>query len=409
MKRISIILFVFYLITGLSLTVVTGYYGIGTAIIESFKNFNSSSLFDSTEGLFGAVERSMQNEFWQDDKYIDIYGGIQRITGRQIVIGSGDTTVIRSKSGNLYFGNTTSKIDCEYPEQTKAIERVVGFNDYCESMGVDFVYVVAPNKSAYIKKENLPAIAGMTDYQKFAEDMSKKLSDRGVKVLDLMSTLKEKSKNYESEFFLTDHHWRIETAFWGFGQICNFLNNNTDCSIEKRYYDINEYDINIVKHAMMGSMGVRVGNLYHKKDDYALIIPRYKTDFSASLSDGFLNKSEIIQKGDFKTAFLNNTDKGITYGSYISGDRDRIFIDNRLNDSGPNILVIKDSFAIPVSAWMACVSDELWIVDLRYKQEESMYDFVKKNNIDTVIVMYNPEMFGSVDTAFCFEKISIGN
>ena len=410
MKKISIALFFAYLLSGLLFTCFTGYYEIGTTTIESIRNFKEGSIINSFEKLFNAVETELQNQFWQQDKYIDIYGGIQKVSGRQIVVGSGDTTVIRSKNNNLYFGNTSSEIIVKIPDQSKEIKRVIDFNDYCKSLGTDLIYVVAPNKSAYINKSDFPLIAGMNDYQNFAGDMSKKLLEKGVKSLDLMSELKEKSSDYSSEFFSTDHHWKIETAFWGYSRICDYLNKNTTYKIDKKYYNIKQYDINIKKQSMQGSMGVRVGSLYHEKDDYALITPKYKTDFSVVFSDGFLNKREIRKNGSFLNAFLRkNSDKDISYGSYISSDRDRIFIDNKINNSGQKMLIIKDSFAIPVSAWMACASDKLWIVDLRYKQEESMYDLVKKKNIDTVIIMYNPEMFGSADTAFCFDGISKGN
>ena len=69
--------------------------------------------------------------------------------------------------------------------------------------------------------------------------------------------------------------------------------------------------------------------------------------------------------------------------------------------------MVKDSFGVPVSAWLACCCDELWVMDLRYTQEESVKNFIVNHGIDVVIVFYNPEVLSS-ELFYIFSEASMG-
>ena len=109
-------------------------------------------------------------------------------------------------------------------------------------------------------------------------------------------------------------------------------------------YDNNQYDVSIIEKSMMGSMGIRVGHIYMDADDYALIRPKYDTDFRVTYHDGYLNPREIVKEGNFTDAFFGELSDELIYGSYISSDRDLIKKDNKLNNNGKKVLLIKDSF-----------------------------------------------------------------
>lgn len=71
------------------------------------------------------------------------------------------------------------------------------------------------------------------------------------------------------------------------------------------------------------------------------------------------------------------------------------------------MLYIKDSFGIPLAPWLACSCDELWMLDLRYKQEMSVMGYIEDKKINCVIILYNPGMLGT-DFLFDFNNVSSG-
>lgn len=412
MKKMTIISFILFIVVWMIMTLCMGYYTLGTGVIDCIRDAENHSFTENVDKLFSSIDSGFKSDFWMNDKYIDLYGGIQRMVGRKIVIGSGNTTVVESESGNLYFCNTSSKINVADEVSSETVNRIVGFSEYCNNHDIDFIYTIAPCKSAYLDEEVFPSVVGMSDYKNTPTLMTEALNTRGVNSLDLSTMLHNETDLYASHFFSTDHHWKIETAFWGFQKMCEYMNAHTSKQIPSMYYDSNQYSPEVLPSTMVGSMGARVGNFYHGADDYTLITPKYNTKFYTEWTDGYLDIKSITHQGTFQEAFLrgiNKNSKSVIYGSYISSDRDKIHIDNKTNNDGQKILFIKDSFGIPVSSWLACVADELWVIDLRFKQNESMYDFVLNHDIDTVIVMYNSEAFGAVDTMYSFDTVSNGN
>ena len=117
-----------------------------------------------------------------------------------------------------------------------------------------------------------------------------------------------------------------------------------------------------------------------------------------------LNKP-VVREGSFKEAILNGEP---TYDMYITSDNSMIHVDNELNTNGKRVLLIKDSFAVPVAAWLSCIVDELWIVDLRYEQTASVKQYIQDYEIDTVIVLYNPDALNS-EVFFNYNEVSKGS
>lgn len=67
-----------------------------------------------------------------------------------------------------------------------------------------------------------------------------------------------------------------------------------------------------------------------------------------------------------------------------------------LNDA--KILLIKDSFSRPVSAFMGTVFAEVHTIDMRY-YEGDVREYIEANDIDMVVMIYNPHMLTD-DSAF---------
>lgn len=330
---------------------------------------------------------------------IDIYGWIQRKMGKLIVYDSDNSkTVVMGDDCKLYYkGNVTGEDDEDTMWQNA--DKLIEMKRYCNSHGICFLFVIAPDK--YNKNVKLPIEC--KDYFETTCAFTEKLKNSNVNSLNLQEKLTNEYDNYSDGFFVTDHHWNIHTAFWGFQCIAENLNDVYGANVAKELFNKENYSSEVVKRDFLGSMGIRVGKYYAGEDSVELIAPKFKTSFSVKYNTK-TRKTAIHREGSFVESLI---EKGNGYNMYITSDNSFIHVDNKLNNDGKRIMLIKDSFGLPIAAWLSCICDELYEVDLRYKQELSVIDMLKKYDIDTFIILYNPGMLGT-GFAFDFYKVSAG-
>ena len=85
-----------------------------------------------------------------------------------------------------------------------------------------------------------------------------------------------------------------------------------------------------------------------------------------------------------------------SYGMYTSMDLSEVIINNTKSATNKKILVIKDSFALPVTAFLSTCFKETRMIDLRYMQDMSVYDYIDDYNPDFVLILYNPGAYSDV-------------
>ncbi|MTM42708.1 hypothetical protein GMA50_06240, partial [Turicibacter sanguinis] len=65
-------------------------------------------------------------------------------------------------------------------------------------------------------------------------------------------------------------------------------------------------------------------------------------------------------------------------------------IKNNLYENGPKILMIKDSFMLPLAAFLSTTVGEMKLIDLRYYEGGSLYELVPMYQPDIVLVSVSP-------------------
>ena len=75
-------------------------------------------------------------------------------------------------------------------------------------------------------------------------------------------------------------------------------------------------------------------------------------------------------------------------------------IKNQLIDNNYKILIIKDSFALPVVAFLSTCIKQIDMVDLRDTPKTDLKKLINNNEYDLIIQMYNTEAFD--DKMFSF-------
>ncbi len=342
------------------------------------------------------AEKTVEKETFKQEEYNYFYGLLQRICGKRVVADAGYGEIYKTNYRQVIF--RVPKRDKQVDE---SLEKIDALKKQLDAAGIPLVYVQAPFKITD-NPSQLPA--NKKSYADHNVDrFLRGLRDRGINYLDLRPLLRDGSKTQNELFFDTDHHWRIETAFDATWMIATKLNNEYGFKINPLYSDISNYYVRTWKNCFLGSMGRRVGPAYAGLDDFTLITPKFVTDYTLHEYD---YGGDVQFKGAFEDAVLNQRymdmegDMELNRYAVYHGDNEELLFENHLVDKG-KVLMIKDSFGIPVYSFLSLGVKEMRAIDMRlFKRSVAKYAAEVKP--DVVIIMYNGDTF--TDKMFDFEE-----
>ena len=311
--------------------------------------------------------------------FINIFGEVQKLLGRH-VINDASGQIIKLNNDYLasfgWIGDTSSTID----ELEKTYMEL-------QKKGIDVLYIQARGILSREGKE-LP-IGIQNNDNSLLDQFIEEIKLRKIPCLDSYDILNKNTDSWEKNFYKTDHHWITESAFSVYANICEILNSDYNFKINEEYYDINSFSKEVYKNAFLGAEGRRVGKYYAGLDDFELIFPDFETDFTFYVPD-----KGIIRNGSFNNAILDDSQTLGKYGfdrnayyKYIGGDYPFVKIENHMQKNSRKIMVVKDSFGIPVSSFLSLACEELSIVDVRYN-EESLGSIIQREYPDIVLFCY---------------------
>ncbi len=264
-------------------------------------------------------------------------------------------------------------------------EKVVKLKKLLEENNIPFVFVRFPIVTVNENVKLPPSIDEMYDDQALL--FKNYLINNGVEYYDF-DYMAEKGDPINM-FFATDHHWKPEFAFKAYSEIGRILTEQYGVEIDQQSLDINNYNIDIIPQCFLGSHGKRTGQIYSGLDDFAVIYPKFDTNFNVILAGQQAS-------GNYETVLINrrilevkdkyNANVFSTYA--ISGHRSEI--DNLTTKSNANVFLITDSYSMPIISFMANGVKRLEQVDVRYVDE----DYVLSERIlevkpDIVVMQYN--------------------
>lgn len=407
----KILVFVFsgFISLNLLFTFVFGYGNIRASLSENkakFLNVNLSSSY--FHDVFDSLEEAFTKGVFMRENYIDLYGGLQRATGKSIIWGDdSNKTIMIGSDGKLYpSGNITMNFS-DYSVDEEMLKSLVkktrDLGSFTKQNGSELFffqaparydpdYVTLPIKIKDNSKENI-------DYM-----FNELKDDDNVCILNSQLLYKEQGIKFDDLFFKTDHHWNIKTAFWAYGEICKALNEK-GFGIDEIFYDINNYNIETIKNSYLGSLGANTGGLFLGYDDFDLISPKFDTDYTKEIckiqNQSIKKGGKIEYRGSYTEAVLSayndtkNKKTKIIFGTYVSSDRSEVVIRNNNSATKKRALIIKDSFGLPVSAFLSTCFEEEIILDPRYQNDKTLYEYILDYKPDAVIIIYNPGTYNN--------------
>lgn len=379
-EEIIAVVFIGIIFSSLFFTIFTNYKLIKDEI-KKIWNQEEVNYYEKISQITNKSESILNEAIYNKTNYINTYGLVQRILQKKYIEDNNDKSreIYKTKDGMLTF----------IQKEEKMKERASSILDFQESLKeekIPVIYVQAPYK---IKKENdLPI--GVTDYaNKNADKLLEYLNNEKIDTIDLRKNFEEMS--VQEEYFVTDHHWRITTAFTAVNYIAEILNNKYDFNVNQYYSDINNYKIIKQNRSFLGSIGKRIGRYYSNIDDFEYILPDFETNFE-------VEKGDEVKKGSFeKTIVIKelieskdiNTNR---YACYFGGDFSEIIVKNNNIINNKKVLVIQDSYGLAFSALLSLRVKELRTIDLRHFDKQKIA-YAKEYKPDIVIILYNPSSF----------------
>lgn len=344
-------------------------------------------------GAIDSFERTISCDTYKRENFIELYGLTQKIMKRNIIADAGYGELYKTSYNQIAFSVGKKDVASE-------LESICKLKYELDQEGIPLLYIQAPFK---LQEGNEQLPQNVKDY---ANDNADRFLDgldkAGIDYLDLRPSFWSSGMNQNQLFYNTDHHWTIDGAFYSFGDIVSKLNKEYHFNINDKYTDINNYKRKTYREFYIGSMGRRVGKAYGGVDDFSLITPNFDTSYTIYERE---YGGEKIYEGTFEKAVLTNSymNKNASldtnrYAVYHGDNAELEFINHNVKEG--KILMVKDSFGLPIYSFLSLGVNEVRALDVRlYK--ESVSSYAKEHKPDVVLILYNADCFGS--SMFNFE------
>lgn len=333
--------------------------------------------------LIDRWEADAAQKLFMQERLVELDGLAARVFDKHFVRDTDySSSVVKDNHGWLQFINFNT-------HPAEVLQNIAAY----QQLGVPIVYVQPPTKYIEGYTEFPPTLHDRTD--EAVANTATLLAEAEAPYIDLREQAERDDLPREQMFYRTDHHWRVETAFWAAGQTVAELNRlyGWDIDADGFFCNIDNWRQTTGERNFLGSQGRRVGRFYGGVDDFTLLTPDFSTDFAVTIRR---QNGETEQKqGGFAEVLLDQDmldAKDIytnRYGAYWGADYPAVLADNLNNDDGKTVLIIKDSYALPYGAFLATMLDKLYMVDLRYFDEAKLADYIREIEPDLILIMYS--------------------
>lgn len=379
-QRLTAVLFLAALALGTALWLY-GYFAPADAVGMSPPT-RAQSLSDAFTNAEDIINDSMD----RSHRFIQLYGGVQRLLGRRVIRDAdGGSTVYKLSDGTLTFVNSTAAENL--PAHADAL---FALEDTLAQWDIPLLYVQAPQKIGTDGAPTLPT--GVTDYgNQNADTLLALLEQGGVSTLDLREVLKADGGHWTDYFFATDHHWTPQTALLCTRALVERLNGEYGMALDESLTDPAAFSAVTYKDSFLGSQGKRTGSWYAGTDDLTVLTPVYETAFTYSVPSTQTERSGSFGESLLFPERLEQSDlfQSNPYTVYSGGDYALARMVNHNNPDGPKLLLLRDSYSCALAPFLALHCSELITVDPRYFDGD-LAACIGQEQPDLVIALYTP-------------------
>lgn len=327
-------------------------------------------------------EGYLSGRFAHKTDFLNLNGLFARSTGRRMLNG-----VVRLNNGMLSMPINDMDI-------TGLANGIVGFSAYLSEQDIPFLYVQLPDKDS-LDGQSYPV--GVHSYgNKIADDLLFQLSAGGVESLDLRPLMSQTPELLERYFSKTDHHWNNDGSFLAFQEIVHYLHGLfPEGDIDLTYAQADRWDRHSIDDWFLGSRGKRVGIFFGGTDPLIWYTPRFETEMSCAVpGHGWLYRGDFTE-ANIRTRYIEEKQffDLNAYVVYTGGDYPLVQHRNLGAPSPLKVIMLRDSFTLPLQAYLSTVFQEIDVIDPRYFSECAIAEYVEWAEPDVVILSMYPGVF----------------
>ena len=339
---------------------------------------------DSIQSVRDALSVELSERFPLKCFCIDLNGAYCRLLGRRLC-----NERMRYANGMLGYAFDAPRSDVPTPVPDRIREE----SAWCKATGIPFLWVLAPCKIDW-NGDLLPPGWTVRNPNREASAIAGQLAAEGIETLDLIHAFAGTPELVTCNFFETDHHWRYEAALRATGMLVDRLADLIPDPSLKGQSNLQDENWNWTDTGctFLGSHGRRVGRCFGGLSRFRYCEPRYRSSITRrNVSSGRTYKGDFA-KAEMVGHLLKEDDPygRNRYGLYTGSD---VGLQLHKNSRAPNrrrIMIIKDSFGDPVSAFLATVFTEVIQVDpRRLVAGQSVLELLESHHPDAVVECCN--------------------
>jgi hypothetical protein len=354
--------------------------------------FENTKDITKLQASFANFENFISENIIGREKFVEFYAYLQKLMGKQEIDNFG---LIRDTNGQMVYGEFDPE-DLRGIGVKEAARRVWRLQQAVADRETKVFFLNPPAMHISGERKYPPGMPRQ-DVNHRQDAFLYWLNHFNIDYLDLRETLARRDIPVEDYFYATDHHWRIGTAFAAFADLIDWMDRYYGAGLDQNdfFKNRNNYHSKIYKNASLGSMGRRTGIVYSGLDDFEVIWPRFDEYTNFTYIGRFTEAERRVQRsGPFTESLLypavlqtSQPYQTDFYSVYHSGIKSHEKIINHMNSQAPRLLMIRDSFCLPLGAFMAPMFSEihmLWPVsgELRLNIEE----YIRENDFDYILV-----------------------
>ncbi|MCR8842355.1 DHHW family protein [Paenibacillus sp. SC116] len=388
-NRLIIMLFCLFLSLSGLFTIIGNAKKLSSMVKAVLKeNAASTHEFDGRIGkLTKGIEENISSGFIAKEKYIDLVGLADRMLGKQYINDvDPKKNIVKDNHGLLHFLTRRMK--------TKEVtDQLAHLNEWLKIKHIPLLYVQTPLKVKPRFTQLPPSIEDFSNSN--SNTFLAGLSTGGVDYVDLRSEASRAQMNPALMFYRTDHHWTNQTAFWAVRKVVEKLDEDYGLSLDpdRFYTDPANFTYRTYEHVFLGSQGRRVGKYYGGVDDYTLIAPDFATKYKIGINKN--GRSLSIREGSFADTILAKELLDMSssvyknrYAAYFGADYREVQITNQNAQNQLKMVIVKDSFGLPFTAFLSTMVNEIRMIDLRYFSHEQLLAYINDFHPDAVLFVY---------------------
>lgn len=296
-----------------------------------------------------------------------------------------DKLILKKDNGRVYLGKDGYLFNIDdnlnQSQFTKNIEAINKFSNEIIELNndIDINALLVPSKSEAVKHK-LPIFAPVVDEIELYTNIKESLN-KEINLISLFETLSHEHNLY----YKTDHHWTTKGSLKAYQKYCNEI--GIKPLVDK------DFTIEVVSDDFLGT-SYRKANFYLDKAEE---IEKYilKNPVNLEVIYDRIKTSDDL----YNEKFLSKTDK---YSYFLGGDHSLVEINTDVKNN-QSVLILKDSFANSMIPFLTSHYSNIYVVDMRY-YNDNIINFIKVNEIEEVLMLYNVQTFVQEKTMLKLSK-----